>query len=74
MDYFTAAQKQAFEQLKNQCGKLTLGGDAYLYAQLTSGKMDIVVDAQLKPYDFCALAPVVEGAGGVITDWNGFSR
>lgn len=70
-NYFTPEQATSFERLKRACGHVTLGGDAYLYAGLASGKMDIVVDAGLKPYDFCALKPVVEGAGGIITDWNG---
>jgi inositol-phosphate phosphatase/L-galactose 1-phosphate phosphatase/histidinol-phosphatase len=71
MKYFTPEQAAIFEQLQHQCGEVKFGGDGYLYAQLASGKIDIVVEAGLKPYDFCALKPVVEGAGGVITDWDG---
>jgi inositol-phosphate phosphatase / L-galactose 1-phosphate phosphatase / histidinol-phosphatase len=52
--------------------KLTrAGADCYAYAQLASGFIDLVVEAGLKPYDYCALAPVIAGAGGVITDWQG---
>jgi histidinol phosphatase-like enzyme (inositol monophosphatase family) len=47
------------------------GGDCYMYAQLALGCVDLVVEAILQPYDFAALVPVVEGAGGVITDWSG---
>ena len=47
------------------------GGDCYAYGLLASGHIDLVVEAGLKPYDFCALVPVVEGAGGRITDWRG---
>ena len=47
------------------------GADCYAYAQLASGFIDLVVEAGLKPYDYCALVPVIEGAGGVITDWQG---
>ncbi len=71
MHYFTPEQANIFEKLKNHCGSVTFGGDAYLFAMLASGSMDIVLEAGLKPYDFCALVPVVEGAGGVMTDWNG---
>ena len=71
VDYFTAAQAEKFQVLKKSCAHTVLGGDAYAYAMLASGQLDVVVDAGLKAYDFCALVPVVEGAGGVITDWNG---
>lgn len=47
------------------------GGDCYNYALLASGHIDIVVETGLKLYDFAALVPVVEGAGGRMCDWNG---
>jgi myo-inositol-1(or 4)-monophosphatase len=47
------------------------GGDCYAYAMLASGLIDIVVEAGLKPYDIVALIPVIEGAGGVVTTWDG---
>ena len=71
MNYFTSQQAEIFNHVKNACKDVKLGGDAYLYAQLASGHIDIVIEAGLKPYDFCALRPVVEGAGGVIMDWSG---
>ena len=47
------------------------GGDCYNYGLLASGQMDIVCESGLKLYDFAALVPVVEGAGGRMCDWNG---
>lgn len=47
------------------------GGDCYAYGLLASGHVDLVVENSLKLYDFAALVPVVAGAGGLITDWNG---
>jgi inositol-phosphate phosphatase/L-galactose 1-phosphate phosphatase/histidinol-phosphatase len=47
------------------------GGDCYQYGLLASGYCDLVVEASLMPYDFLALVPVIEAAGGVITDWSG---
>jgi inositol-phosphate phosphatase/L-galactose 1-phosphate phosphatase/histidinol-phosphatase len=47
------------------------GGDCYNYALLASGHIDIVCESGLKLYDFAALVPVVEGAGGMMCDWNG---
>ncbi|KAK6136723.1 hypothetical protein DH2020_029551 [Rehmannia glutinosa] len=47
------------------------GCDCYAYALLASGHVDLVIESGLKPYDFLSLIPVIEGAGGVITDWKG---
>lgn len=47
------------------------GGDCYCYGLLASGFQDLVVEADLQNYDFMALVPVVEGAGGIATDWQG---
>jgi inositol-phosphate phosphatase / L-galactose 1-phosphate phosphatase / histidinol-phosphatase len=47
------------------------GGDCYAYGLLAAGHVDLVVENSLKLYDFAALAPVIKGAGGVITDWRG---
>ncbi|MEE4205194.1 MAG: inositol monophosphatase family protein [Erythrobacter sp.] len=47
------------------------GGDCYNYALLASGHVDCVMEAQLKLHDYAALVPVVEGAGGIMADWQG---
>ena len=47
------------------------GGDCYNYALLASGHLDIVCESGLKLYDYAALVPVVEGAGGRMCDWDG---
>lgn len=47
------------------------GGDCYNYGLLASGFLDIVVESGLQSYDFAALVPVVEGAGGLMCDWRG---
>jgi len=47
------------------------GGDCYNYAMLASGHVDCVMEAGLKIHDYAALVPVVEGAGGVMSDWQG---
>lgn len=51
--------------------RMVMGGDCYNYATLALGQIDIVCEANLKLHDFAALVPVVEGAGGVMCDWNG---
>ena len=50
---------------------MSWGGDAYAYGLLALGQIDIVAEADLKPWDWAALVPVIEGAGGRITDWSG---
>lgn len=47
------------------------GCDCYAYGLLSSGFCDLVVEADLKPYDYMALVPIVKGAGGEFTDWRG---
>jgi len=57
--------------LTHQVKLFRWGGDCYAYGLLASGHVDLVVENELKLYDFAALAPVIKGAGGVITDWRG---
>ena len=47
------------------------GGDCYSYCMLAAGHLDLVVETELKPYDIAALIPIVTGAGGIITNWEG---
>ena len=68
---FQGADRQRFDALTDAVWQRQFGGDCYLYGALASGGLDLVVECNLQPYDFCALAPVVEGAGGVMTDWQG---
>ena len=59
------------DKLKSLCRRIYWGGDAYGYGLLALGQVDIVVECNLKPWDWAAIAPVVEAAGGVVTDWSG---
>ena len=45
------------------------GCDCYAYGLLAAGLCDVICEADLKPYDYAALVPVVLGAGGTVTDW-----
>ena len=51
--------------------RMVYGGDCYNYGLLASGHIDLVVESGLKLHDFAALVPLVEGAGGMMCDWNG---
>jgi inositol-phosphate phosphatase/L-galactose 1-phosphate phosphatase/histidinol-phosphatase len=70
-DLFTGDDARAFRRLSAAVKDTLYGGDGYAYGLLAGGFIDLVAEADLKPYDFCALVPVVEGAGGVMTDWRG---
>jgi histidinol phosphatase-like enzyme (inositol monophosphatase family) len=48
-----------------------LGGDCYVYGLVASGHLDLVIENDLKLYDYAALVPIVRNAGGVMTDWRG---
>lgn len=50
---------------------LIWGGDCYMYGLLASGHLDMTIEASLSPYDFAALIPIIEGAGGFISDYDG---
>lgn len=71
--YFTEEQGHVFMSLasKTDHKRMVMGGDCYNYACLASGHIDIVCEAELKLYDYAALVPVVEGAGGMMSDWAG---
>ena len=47
------------------------GGDCYAYCALAAGFVDLVIETNLKPHDIVALTPIIEGAGGIITTWDG---
>ncbi|MEM7209936.1 MAG: histidinol-phosphatase [Pseudomonadota bacterium] len=70
-EMFNQQQLRAFSTIKSQTGFFRYGGDCYNYGLLASGHTDLVIEADLKPFDYFALVPVIRGAGGVITDWNG---
>jgi len=68
---FKGDNATAFNRLSAAAWRTVYGGDCYAYGLLASGHVDLVCEASLGTYDFCALAPVIAGAGGIITDWSG---
>lgn len=70
-DMFQGGDRAKVDAVLREVKSRRYGGDCYAYALLASGHVDLVIEAQLKIYDFMALVPVVENAGGVMTDWNG---
>lgn len=70
-DFFSAEEWRVYDRLSRRALYRRFGGDCYVYGMLASGWIDLVVEVSLKPFDFMPLIPVIEGAGGVITDWRG---
>lgn len=64
-------EADAFGQLRAHTKWGIYGGNCYVYGRLAMGRVDISLDGGLDPFDFCALEPVVRGAGGIMTDWEG---
>lgn len=65
------AEAEAFTRLKNRVKFPVYGAECLAYGLLTEGFVDLVAEATMKPVDYLPLVAVVEGAGGVITDWQG---
>ena len=70
--HFQSESQLAVYNAITRIARLTrFGGDCYCYTQLAMGFVDIVVETGLQPYDIQALIPLVEAAGGAITNWSG---
>ena len=70
-DTFGGADAAGFARVSAQAKLVRFGADCYAYGLVAAGFVDLVLEASLKPYDFSAIVPVVEGAGGVASDWRG---
>ena len=70
-DIFTGAELGAWTQVRAAARLARLGCDAYAYAMLAAGRIDLVAETSLKPWDWSALVPVIEAAGGEVTNWRG---
>ena len=68
---FSGAETGAWTQVRAAARLARLGCDAYAYAMVAMGTMDMVIEAGLKAWDIEAAIPLIEGAGGLVTDWRG---
>jgi len=64
-------QRAVYDAISGPARLTRFGGDCYCYTQLAMGFVDMVVETGLQPYDVQALIPLIEAAGGVITNWAG---
>ena len=68
---FNGAEAGAWRQVRAAARVARFGCDAYAYAMVALGLIDLVVEAGLKSWDIEAAVPIIEGAGGLVTDWRG---
>ncbi len=68
---FLDGERAAWGRVRAASRLARLGCDAYAYAMVAAGTMDLVLEAGLKAWDIDAAIPVIEGAGGAVTDWQG---
>lgn len=64
-------RREAYARVERQARLPRYGGDCYAYCALAAGHVDLVIEDGLKSYDIVALIPIVEGAGGIVTTWDG---
>jgi myo-inositol-1(or 4)-monophosphatase len=63
--------RAAFGRVEEKARLSRYGGDCYAYCMLASGHADLVIETELKPYDIIPLIPIITGAGGIVTTWEG---
>ena len=68
---FAGADRDAYARVEAEARLTRYGCDCYAYCMLAAGHIDLVVEAGLKAYDIVGLIPIIEGAGGVVTTWDG---
>jgi myo-inositol-1(or 4)-monophosphatase len=71
IDYYRGDEWHRYDAVSRQAALRRFGGECSQWALLASGHLDVVSDGDMHPHDFLALVPIIEGAGGVITDWQG---
>jgi myo-inositol-1(or 4)-monophosphatase len=65
------ADRASFARVEAKARLSRYGGDCYAYCMLAAGHIDLIIETELKPYDVAALVPIITGAGGLITTWEG---
>jgi histidinol phosphatase-like enzyme (inositol monophosphatase family) len=69
--HFSEKEREQYFRVERACRLSRYGGDCYAYALIAMGFVDLVIETDLKRWDVAAILPIIEGAGGVVSDWNG---
>ena len=62
-----------YRKVEKRCRMARYGADCYAYSMLAMGQVDLVIESDLNVYDIAALIPIIEGAGGIVSNWQGGS-
>ncbi len=65
------ADRARFEVVEEHVRMSRYGGDCYAYCMVAAGHVDLVIETNLQDHDIVPLIPIIEGAGGIVTDWSG---
>ena len=68
---FSEKQQKIIKNIYKKIKIPVFGTDCYAYGLLISGKIDLIIEANMKPWDYMAQVALINEIGGVITDWNG---
>jgi myo-inositol-1(or 4)-monophosphatase len=71
MLHFQEKERELYWRVEKQCRLSRYGGDCYAYALIALGFVDLVIETDLKRWDIAPIIPIIEGAGGIVTDWQG---
>jgi myo-inositol-1(or 4)-monophosphatase len=66
-----AEDRRTFARVEEKVRLSRYGGDCYAYCLVAAGHIDLVIETEIKPHDIAALIPIITGAGGIITTWEG---
>ena len=72
-ELFNDAERLAFDRVEQTVRLSRYGTDCYAYCMVALGMADLVIESALKPVDIAPLIPIIEGAGGIVTNWTGGS-
>ena len=67
----SASDREMFARVESAVRLSRYGGDCYAYCMLAAGHIDLVIESELKPHDVIPLIPIINGAGGIVTTWDG---
>ena len=66
-----APDRARFGKVEEMVRLSRYGGDCYAYCMLAAGHLDLIIETELKPHDVIPLMPIIAGAGGIMTTWEG---
>jgi histidinol phosphatase-like enzyme (inositol monophosphatase family) len=70
---FAGTERAAYDRVESTVRLPRYGCDCYAYCMVAAGHADVVIETGLHSYDIVALIPIIEGAGGRVTNWEGGS-